>query len=219
MALCARMGERREREDAQPPERDAPPLRSLRHQLTLWQVRFAALLGVSPESYRTWDAGRRPVPPTVLAKAEQFARASSGGAWAQLFGIHVRTLRQAAHDGRLDVTYGSHVFFGHAVPLASCVAVQRFQERYYRQTTRWNRPTLHSHVRRACAGGGQVWGRRDVGWPRGPQDGGDARRALRRVRRGLEARMPNKECPPPSLCLRACFRALRISVPAQSGLS
>ena len=49
--------------------------------------------------------------------------------WADHFGIHVRTLRQAAHDGRLEVTYGPHVFFGKAVPLATAGAVQRFKAR------------------------------------------------------------------------------------------
>jgi len=141
------MGERRE--VGQPPEQDTQTLRSLRHQLTLSQSQFAALLGVSPESYRTWDAGRRVVPPTVLAKARQLACASGGGAsplylWASLFGMHVRTVRQTAHDGRLDVTYGSHVFFGKAVPLPTCAAVQRFKERYYRQTTRSRSTTTNA---------------------------------------------------------------------------
>lgn len=54
--------------------------------------------------------------------------------------MHVRTLREAARDGRLEVSYCPRMFFGHAVPLATGPAVQRFKDRYYRQTTRWNRP-------------------------------------------------------------------------------
>jgi DNA-binding transcriptional regulator YiaG len=131
-----------DREDV---ERDATTLRALRHQLHLSQPAFAVLLDVNPESYRTWDAGRRPVPATVLAKAHDLARAASGVArplyaWAASSGIHVRTLRQAALDGRLEVTYSPHVFFGHAVPLATGAAVHQFKTRYYCQTTRWNRP-------------------------------------------------------------------------------
>ena len=37
------------------------------------QAAFAAMLGVSPESYRTWDAGRRATPPKVLARARALA--------------------------------------------------------------------------------------------------------------------------------------------------
>ncbi len=140
------MTARQERAVAPPPQRESTPLRALRDEARLSQSAFAALLGVSPERYRTWDAGRRPVPDAVLAKAVQLTRASRGGAqplyvWADHFGIHVCTLRQAAHAGRLEVTYGSHVFFGKAVPLATDAAVQRFKARYYRRTTRWNRPT------------------------------------------------------------------------------
>jgi transcriptional regulator with XRE-family HTH domain len=124
-------------------------IRALRQRLRLSQPAFAALLGVNAESYRTWDAGRRAVPVAVLTKAHAFAQAVGDGArplyvWAATFGIHVRTLRQAAQDGRLEVTYSPHVFFGHAVPLATGAAVQQFKTRYYRQTTPWNRPTRPS---------------------------------------------------------------------------
>jgi DNA-binding transcriptional regulator YiaG len=49
-------------------------IRALRQQLRLSQPAFAALLGVNPESYRPWDAGRRPVTVAVLAKAGDLAQ-------------------------------------------------------------------------------------------------------------------------------------------------
>ena len=49
--------------------------------------------------------------------------------WATTIGEHVRTLRQAAHDGRLGVSYGARTFFDHTVPLATGTAVRRFKAR------------------------------------------------------------------------------------------
>ena len=41
-------------------------LRECRIALGQSQAAFAATLGVSPESYRTWDTGRRVTPPKML---------------------------------------------------------------------------------------------------------------------------------------------------------
>ena len=48
-------------------------LRACRIELGQSQAAFAATLGSSPESYRTWDAGRRAPPPKVLARARALA--------------------------------------------------------------------------------------------------------------------------------------------------
>ena len=48
-------------------------LRECRISLGQSQAAFAATLGASPESYRTWDAGRRAPPPKVLARARALA--------------------------------------------------------------------------------------------------------------------------------------------------
>ena len=48
-------------------------LRECRIALGQSQSSFAAMLGVSPESYRTWDAGRRATPPKILARARALA--------------------------------------------------------------------------------------------------------------------------------------------------
>ena len=42
-------------------------LRECRIALGQSQAAVAAVLGVPPESYRTWDAGRRATPPKLLA--------------------------------------------------------------------------------------------------------------------------------------------------------
>ena len=63
-------------------------LRACRIALGQSQAAFAATLGASPESYRTWDAGRRATPLKILARARALAahrpaveRDAAGGAW------------------------------------------------------------------------------------------------------------------------------------------
>ena len=48
-------------------------LRECRIALGHSQAAFAAMLGVSLESHRTWDAGRRATPPKILARARALA--------------------------------------------------------------------------------------------------------------------------------------------------
>jgi hypothetical protein len=68
----------------------------------------AVPLAVTPETYRTWDSGRRAVPVTALSRARDLAGAPNDqallplGTLAPLLGIHVRTLRNAGRR-RLDV--------------------------------------------------------------------------------------------------------------------
>jgi hypothetical protein len=50
----------------------------------------------------------------------------------------VRTLRHAARDGRLPVTFDSRCCFGKVMPRATRAAGQAFKRVYYRQTTRWS---------------------------------------------------------------------------------
>ena len=86
-------------------------LREFRVALGKSQAAFAAMLGVSAESYRTWDAGRRATPPQVMARARALATHRDDHALlplpvlALLIGVHVKTLQAAARDGRLPVTY------------------------------------------------------------------------------------------------------------------
>ena len=77
-------------------------LRECRIVLGQSQAAFAAMLGVSPESYRTWDAGRRATPLKILARARALATHRGDHALlplpvlALLIGVHVKTLRAAA---------------------------------------------------------------------------------------------------------------------------
>ena len=48
-------------------------LRACRIAMGQSQAAFAAMLGASPESYRTWDAGRRATPLKILARAKALA--------------------------------------------------------------------------------------------------------------------------------------------------
>ena len=115
-------------------------MRRLRLQLQLSQPQFARLLGVSAETCRVWDSGRRAMPDAWLDKARALAviedpnRLWSLQDLATELGVHVRTLRDAARSGRLDVTYENRVVFRHPIPRATIAAGQTFMERYYRQS-------------------------------------------------------------------------------------
>lgn len=103
-------------------------------RLRLSQPQFAALLGVSAETYRTWDSGRRPVAAALLDKAQVLAtthdpcRLWSLQELATELGVHVRTLRDAARTGRLKVVHGNRVVFRNPVPRASLAAGRAFIE-------------------------------------------------------------------------------------------
>ena len=112
-------------------------LRECRIALGKSQTAFAAMLGASPESYRTWDAGRRATPPKMLARARALATHRDDHALlplsvlALLIGVHVKTLRAAARDGRLPVTYDTRTTFRHLRARATPVAAQQFRHAYY----------------------------------------------------------------------------------------
>jgi DNA-binding transcriptional regulator YiaG len=115
-------------------------IRGLRLRLRLSQPQFAALLGVSAETYRTWDSGRRVAPPAWLDKARALAAANDPGRlWslqelAAELGVHVRTLRDAARTRRLSVTYENRVVFRNPVPRATLSSGRAFLEQYYKQS-------------------------------------------------------------------------------------
>jgi transcriptional regulator with XRE-family HTH domain len=102
--------------------RSRPPLMALalrrcREVLALSQASFAAQLGVSLETYRAWDSGRRPVRLQILVRANEMALRHDPQALlpldtlARLVHVHVRTLHAAARDGRLRVTYDTRTTF------------------------------------------------------------------------------------------------------------
>ena len=134
------------------------------------QAAFAAMLGVSPESYRTWDAGRRATPPQVMARARALATHREDHArlplpvLALLIGVHVKTLRAAARDGRLPVTYDTRTTFRRLRARATPAAARAFRRSYYGRQVR---PT----------------DRRDPpSWASVPEDYDAQIRALRRAR-------------------------------------
>jgi DNA-binding XRE family transcriptional regulator len=113
----------------------------------LSQSDMAALIGVSPESYRVWESGRRPVPPGVTDCARTAVEASrrallSMTQLAACLQVHPRTLRAAARNGRLAVTYDTRSAFGRPVPRATVAAGEAFKRQHYRRTTRWTPPVV-----------------------------------------------------------------------------
>jgi DNA-binding transcriptional regulator YiaG len=109
-------------------------------RLQLSQAQFAALLGISAETYRTWDSGRRLVPEAWLEKARTLAAVNDPNRlWslqelATELGVHVRTLRDAARAGRLEVVYENRVVFRNPIARATLAAGRLFMERYYRRS-------------------------------------------------------------------------------------
>lgn len=114
-------------------------VRRLRLQLKLSQAQFAKMLGVSAETYRTWDSGRRPVPGSWMDKVREFATTNDPHRLWSLqdlaveLGVHVRTLRDAVRSGRLEVTYGNAVVFRNPVPRTTLDAGRVFMQQYYKQ--------------------------------------------------------------------------------------
>ena len=117
-------------------------LRECRIALGQSHAAFAATLGASPESYRTWDAGRRAPPPKVLARARALATHRDDHellplpVLALLIGVHVKTLQAAARDGRLPVTYDTRTTFRHLRARVTPAAARGFRRSYYGRPVR-----------------------------------------------------------------------------------
>jgi transcriptional regulator with XRE-family HTH domain len=85
--------------------RDGSALRKIRTRLGLSQAECAKALGVALETFRTWDAGRRPTPEAIVSQAQALKakRPLHDRVPLQVLAtelhVHVRTLRAAAHDG------------------------------------------------------------------------------------------------------------------------
>ena len=121
------------------------PLRRFRLGPGLSQPQFAARLGIAEQTYRTWDSGRRTPPRAIVMKARRLAETDGGRLLPLLhladeFGIHVRTLRKAAQDGRLAATFSARMAFGSWSRLRVGRRLMRSDERTTDQTTQWNRP-------------------------------------------------------------------------------
>jgi DNA-binding transcriptional regulator YiaG len=115
-------------------------LRKLRRSVRLTQGEFAKLLSVPLETLRTWDSGRRPVPPRVLQQARMAVTEHATNTellsldrLARELGVHERTWRAAARTGRLQVTFSSRSAFGRPIRLASRAAGRAFFQKDYRR--------------------------------------------------------------------------------------
>ena len=87
-------------------------------------------------------AGRRATPPKILARARALATHRDDHALlplpvlALLIGVHVKTLRAAARDGRLPVTYDNKTTFRRVRARATPAAARAFRRSYYGRTVR-----------------------------------------------------------------------------------
>ena len=120
--------------------KDASALREIRTRLGLSQAECATALGVALETFRTWDAGRRLAPEAIVREAQTLKakRPQPDRVPLQVLAdelhVHVRTLRAAAHDGRLAATFGPRPFFGKLTATATREAGARFMATSYRRT-------------------------------------------------------------------------------------
>jgi len=118
----------------------ASPLREIRMRLGLSQSECAMALGVAIETFRIWDSGRRVAPEAVVSEARTLK--AKGPAHdrvtlqvlADELHLNVRTLRAAAHDGRLAATFGPRPFFGNLTATATREAAAQFMAKWYRRT-------------------------------------------------------------------------------------
>ena len=180
-------------------------LRECRIALGQSQAAFAAMLGASPESYRTWDAGRRATPLKILARARALATHRDDHALlplsvlALLIGVHVKTLRAATRDGRLPVTYDTRTTFRRLRARATLAAARQFRHSYFgRQVRRADRREPPSWA--------SVPDDYDVQIRAGRSSSGPAPPRPRRCPRSAEspASPPRAtRCPAPSQCLQS----------------
>lgn len=118
----------------------ASALREIRTRLGLSQAECATALGVALETFRTWDAGRRPTPEAIVSHARTLKakRLHHDRVPLQVLAdelhVHVRTLRAAAHDGRLAATFGPRPYFGKLTATATREAGAQFMATWYRRT-------------------------------------------------------------------------------------
>lgn len=115
-------------------------IRALRHALRLSQHAFAQRLGVSLETLRPWDSGRRRTPAAIVTRARAMVCEPdppepllSLDVLAEEFGMHQRTLRDAVRLGRLTVHLSTRSAFGRPIRLATRTAVREYQEHFYRR--------------------------------------------------------------------------------------
>ncbi len=115
-------------------------MRELRRGVGLSQQACAALLDVPVETFRTWDSGRRTVPPAALQRAraivgehERRTELLSLDQLAEELHVHIRTLQAAARTGRLEVRFSVRSVYGRPVRLATRGAGEKFVHTHYRR--------------------------------------------------------------------------------------
>ena len=115
-------------------------LREIRSRIGLSQAECAVALGVAVETFRAWDAGRRPAPQAVVERAHTLKaeRPTQERVPLQVLAdelqVHVRTLRAASRDGRMSATFDARPYFGKLTATATREAAAKFMATWYRRT-------------------------------------------------------------------------------------
>jgi DNA-binding transcriptional regulator YiaG len=120
--------------------KSASVLKEVRMRLRLSQAECAASLGVAVETFRAWDSGRRTTPAAIARRAQTLEAKQQPSDLVSLqvladeLHMHVRTLRAAAHDGRLAATFNPRPYFGKLTATATREDAARFMATWYRRT-------------------------------------------------------------------------------------
>jgi DNA-binding transcriptional regulator YiaG len=120
--------------------KSASVLKEIRTRLHLSQAECAASLRVAAETFRAWDSGRRTAPAAIVRRAQTLEAKQPPSdrvplqVLADELHVHVRTLRAAAHDGRLAATFDRRPYFGKLTATATREAGARFMATWYRRT-------------------------------------------------------------------------------------
>jgi DNA-binding transcriptional regulator YiaG len=110
--------------------------RKLRREAGLSQPEFAALVGISAESCRAWDSGRRPLPAKILQSVRTVVRQNLDDRkplpldqLARELGLNIHTVRAAVRSGRLVAHFHVKSVFGRPMRRATLAAGRAFLER------------------------------------------------------------------------------------------
>ena len=113
--------------------RPASTLREIRFRIGLSQAECSIALGVALETFRVWDAGRRPAPEAIVERAQTLNakrpthRRVPLQVLADELRVHVRTLRAAAGDGRLPARFDARPYFGKLTATATKAVVYQWE--------------------------------------------------------------------------------------------
>ena len=127
-------------------------LRACREALACSQAAFAPSLESPRTPIACGTPGRRPTPGRILDRARVLVTHQHDqqplplSILATMIGVHVRTLRNAARDGRLAVTYDTRTTFRRLRGYATPADARAFRQSYYGKSVRAEGPASAARV-------------------------------------------------------------------------